>query len=469
MLVPYFEAVRTRLGVPIDFDPAATALAADRARSATTSNAVGADRVDRRDVELLSIDPAGSRDLDQALQIERAGSGYRFRYAIADVVAWVEAGDPIDAEAHRRGTTVYCPDVRVPLHPLALSEGAASLLADSDRPAVLWELALDQRGEIVDATLERALVRNRRALSYDAVQAELDAGTTDESLRLIEEVGRLRRELETARGGVSLVLPEQSVERAGDHFELRYEPTLPVEDHNAQLSLCCGIAAAGLMVGGGVGILRTLPPAAPEAFDRLRRHAAALGVDWPDDVPYAAWVRTVDPTTPSGAALMQQCAQTLQGSGYLAFDGDLPADPAAHRHAAIAADYGHVTAPLRRLADRYATECSLAAAAGRRPPAWVVEGLAGLPATMAETGRRAHAVDRAAVDLMEAAVLMDRIGDHFEAVVTGTRRGAATVQLIEPAVIATVPADGLEPGSAVRLRLVSADLDAGRVELVPVR
>src|SRR4029453_7609660 len=94
---------------------------------------------DRTGVELVTIDPKGSRDLDQAFgAARRAGGGVRVWYAIADVAAFVTTGDPVDAEAHRRGVTFYGPDRRLPLHPAELSEGAASLLPRGARPAVPW-------------------------------------------------------------------------------------------------------------------------------------------------------------------------------------------------------------------------------------------------------------------------------------------------------------------------------------------
>ena len=87
---------------------------------------------------MITIDPAGSRDLDQAMHLTRSGSGFLISYAIADVAAFVTPGGPIDLEAHRRGMTLYAPDRRIPLHPPVLSEGAASLLPDQLRPALLW-------------------------------------------------------------------------------------------------------------------------------------------------------------------------------------------------------------------------------------------------------------------------------------------------------------------------------------------
>jgi exoribonuclease R len=79
-------------------------------------------------------------DLDQALHVDRAGDGFRVHYAIADVAAFVTAGDAIDVEAHKRGETLYGADAKIPLHPKVLSEDAASLLPDQMRPALLWTI-----------------------------------------------------------------------------------------------------------------------------------------------------------------------------------------------------------------------------------------------------------------------------------------------------------------------------------------
>lgn len=457
-LAARFASIRQQLGVPETFPSDVVALAEQRAGAGP-----GQIVEDRRDIEFLSIDPEGSRDLDQALHIERRGSGYRFHYAIADVAHWVTAGDVIDVEARRRATTVYCPDERVPLHPTTLSEGAASLLEGQDRPAVLWTIDLGQGGEIEDVDVRRATVRNRRALSYTEVQAALDRGDTDPAFRLIEEVGRHRLDVERARGGVSLDLPEQSVDRVDDHYELRYDEQLAIEGWNAQLSLCCGMAAAGLMLDAKVGILRTLPAAEPSTLDALRTSSRALGVPWPDDLTYPAWVRSLDPSTPAGDALMAQAARTLRGAGYLTFDGEVPAD---HQHHALAADYAHVTAPLRRMIDRFANECVLAAAAGTRPPGWVTDAMPSLPEEMAAGTQLASKVDRAVVELAEAAILTHLVGHTFDAVVTGAGRGQSTVQLEDPAVIASVHAD-LAVGTAVTVRLVAADVDGPTVRFEP--
>ena len=200
-----FAAIRKRLEVPGPMPPEVEAAAAEAARRAVT-----ADRVHRRDLPFVTIDPPGSRDLDQALCIEVTADGHRVHYAIADVAAFVDPGDPIDAEARRRVMTMYSPDERSPLHPTALSEGAASLLPDGDRPAVLWTVDLDDGGEVVDRRIERAVVRSRAQLDYDEGQRLADAGGHP-ALGELSTVGERRMAVQAARGGISLHLPSQTV------------------------------------------------------------------------------------------------------------------------------------------------------------------------------------------------------------------------------------------------------------------
>lgn len=459
-LDPIFERIRRDNQVRDPFPAAVTAAAA---RTAATSPPNVAEAADRRDLELITIDPPGSKDLDQAVHVARRGSGYRFSYAIADVAAWVHPGDAIDVEARARGVTIYCPDRRVPLHPTELSEGSASLLADVDRPALLWTVDLDQRGEVADAHVERSIVRVRETLGYPDAQTRLDDGTATESLRLVEELGRLRVEREIDRGGISLQLPDQNVAAEGDGYVLHYEASLPIETWNAQMSLCCGMVGAQLMIDAGVGILRTLPAADDDAISELRRQAAAFDVAWPADVGYSAWVRGLRDDTPSGAALLASAARSFRGAGYLAFDGPLPSD---HRHSAIASTYAHVTAPLRRLVDRFGSEFALAASEGRPASPWARQALETLPEVMGDTTRRASMVDRGVIDVMEAATMASHVGETFDAMVTSVGGQHARVQLRDPAVIASIGADSHGPGDEVRLVLRSVDIAGGKVELV---
>lgn len=398
---------------------------------------------ERVELPLITIDPPGSRDLDQAVHIARRGDGHRVSYAIADVGSLVGAGSPLDEEAHARGVTVYAPDAKAPLYPLPLSEGNGSLLPGVWRPAVLWTIDLDGSGERRDVDVRRAEVRSVAQHTY----ADLPADRAG----LLAEVGELRAERERERGGVSLRLPEQEVVPDGaGGWSIAYRVPLASEDHNAQVSLLTGMAAAELMIGAGLGIVRVQPPPERRSLERLRLQAHALGHEWPEGRSYPDFVRSLDPADPRAAALLQEAAEVGRGAGYEAFDG---APPEQRSHFSIAADYAHATAPLRRLQDRWVSECSLAAAAGVEPPGWVREGLAALPEAMREGDRRAGAVERAVIDLVEALVLSGREGEGFDGIVVDE----ATVQLADPAVRAPIEGDCPAPGAAVRVELIAAD------------
>ncbi len=444
-------AIREELGVRVEFPPEVEQAAAQCAASPRLPE------LDRTDIPFITIDPPGARDLDQALHIERVGSGYVVYYAIADVAAFVSAGDPVDVESHRRGETLYGADTRVPLHPPAISEDAASLLPDQTRPALLWTIKVDKTGEGTDVTVVRALVRSRAQLDYASVQKELDAGTAEEPLQLLREVGLLRQRREAVRGGVTLPLPEQVVEVDGEHWSLDFRTMLPVEGWNAQISLLTGMAAASLMVYARVGLLRTLPPADHRDVQRLHRTAHALGIEWPAEQLYPDFIRSLDPSKPSHAAMVLACTRLLRGAGYVAFDGEVPAQP---EHAALASEYAHVTAPLRRLGDRYAGEVCVALCAGEDVPTWVLNALPALPEELQASGQIARKYEGRILDLVESAVLKRRVGETFAGVVVevadNEQRG--TVVLKDPAVEAHVTSSRPLPlGAEVQVRLTEAD------------
>ncbi|MFF3940213.1 RNB domain-containing ribonuclease [Streptomyces phaeofaciens] len=455
-------ALRTGLGVPLAF-PLGVLAEAERA-----AKAPALPDHDATDIPFVTVDPPGAADLDQALHLARHGTGYRLRYAIADVAAFVVPGGPVDAEAHRRVTTLYFPDGKIPLHPAVLSEGAASLLPGHDRPAALWTLDLDADGRTVAVDVHRALVRSRARLDYPDVQRRIDAGTAEEPLMLLATVGRLRERLEEERGGISLNVPEQEIVERDRAYALTYRAPLPAEGWNAQLSLLTGMAAADLMLASGTGVLRTLPTAPDGAVGRLRHTAHALRIDWPHHVSYAKLIRSLDPHEPRHAAFLQECTTLLRGAGYTVFrDGRLPE---ITTHSAVAAPYTHCTAPLRRLVDRYTTALCLAAVAGEPPPDWVPAALDALPKEMAEGGRRAGAVERACVDTVEAALLGDRVGEEFDGCVVDVderRPTVGTVQLESPAVIGRIDGDPLPLGERLRVRLTEADPAGPTVRFVP--
>ena len=150
-LADALAALRESLEVPTGFPATVETEAAESAPAEP--------ELDLRDIPFATLDPLGSRDLDQAFHLERAGSGFTVRYAIADVPSFVAPGSAVDAEARRRGQTLYAADGTIPLHPRVLSEDHATLLPDVDRPALVWTFSLDTAGAVTDFRLERALIR----------------------------------------------------------------------------------------------------------------------------------------------------------------------------------------------------------------------------------------------------------------------------------------------------------------------
>jgi exoribonuclease R len=451
--------IQSELDLPGAFSPEVLAAAEAAAANPRLPD------LDRTELPFVSIDPDGAMDLDQALHIERSGDGYVVHYAIADLAAFVTPGDPVDLESHQRGETFYGADSKIPLHPKVISEDAGSLLPDQVRPALLWTITCDETGEGTEVFVERARVRSTAKLTYVEAQQALDDGTAGESLQLLKEIGKLRIRRDAVRGGVSLPLPEQEVDIKGHHWTLEFRSMLPVELWNAQISLLTGFGAASLMVEARVGLLRTLPPPDPRDVKRLQRTAKALGIDWPAEQTYPDFIRALDPTNPKHTAMVVASARLLRGSGYVAFDGEVPDQP---QHAALVSEYAHVTAPLRRLCDRYAAEVCVALCAEEEVPAWVLAALPDLPKTMQRSGQRAKSYERAVLDLVEAGVLADRVGEEFEAVVVNVdekdpKRGTVVVK--GPSVEAPVVSDSALPlGTDVTVRLATADVVARKVQ-----
>ncbi|WP_258802734.1 RNB domain-containing ribonuclease [Pseudarthrobacter sp. NS4] len=466
------SALRTELELPGPYP----AKAVQDAEAAVASLQLPA--YDLTDVGFITIDPASSTDLDQALFIERDGDGYHVLYAIADVPSFVTPGGPLDAETRRRGQTFYAPDGRIPLHPEIISEGAGSLLPEQDCSAFVWDFRLDGDAEVTAVTVRRARIRSRAKLSYKGAQAELDSGNAPPVLQLLKEVGLKRVEQERARDGASLNMPDQEIIQLPDGgYRIAAAPQLPVEDWNAQISLMTGMAAAQLMLAGKVGILRTMPAPDERSLNHFRLQTEVLGKPWDGEVSYGEYLRTLDPTDPRQLAIMHSAGMLFRGAAYTAFDGTVPEDAV---QSAIGAAYAHTTAPLRRLVDRFVLVICEALSNGGHVPAWAREALPSLPEIMAGSDQLASRMERMALDTVEAALLVNHIGQEFEAIVISGSKpqkdngngsngkngngkngngngGSGIIQVAEPAVTARCAGE-LASGTKVRVRLVSSDI-----------
>lgn len=453
-----FDQLFDDFDVPRSFPP--EVLEAAEVAAARPLGGSDSPHVDRTDIEFLTLDPASSTDLDQAFAIEMAGPGddadVILRYAIADVGWFVRHGDPIDREAWKRGVTVYMPHDRVGLHPPRLAEDAGSLLPGSPKPAVVFVVRIAPDGSVALDGVERAMIRNRAKLAYSTVTAaDLPAAFPELARRF--EIG------ERARGADRIQMPEQEVVRVehGGHagFELRFRPRNDAENQNAAMSLATNMAVADALHAAGTGLFRTMPGVDERRVGRLRHTARAFGLDWPKHQSLVDFELSLPSGDPKTSAFQLAVRRASGGASYEPFDPDV-----RPWHAAVAATYSHVTAPLRRLADRYVIEAALAVANGSPVPDEIEQAFTELPEAMRHGDSRANRVDRAAIDLAEAVVLHGREGEVFDAVVTDEDDRGARIQVLEPAVVARVVARRVDPGDDVQVKLVRADPAERRVE-----
>jgi exoribonuclease R len=452
--------IREQAGIPVAFPDAVTRLAAERVAAGPRP----VDRVDLTELDFVTLDPATSTDLDQAFVVGRDGGTVVVHYAIADVAAFVVPGDAIDAEAWRRAVTVYAPDGSTPLYPRVISSGAASLLPDGPRPAVVLEVGVAPDATPTLRRVRRALVRSRAKLAYETT-------TPDDLPEPVRELARRMQDGERRRGAFRIDTPEQEVvEDAAvpGGIRLRFAARQASEEVNASMSLAVNLAVASAMIGAGTGLFRMMADPTDREVASLRRTAASFGIDWAPDESLRDLVARIDATEPRAAALLMAARRAGGGASYayLRTDGSGPAP----WHAAMAAPYAHVTAPMRRLADRFVLELVSAQMNGEPVPDFVDEALPRLPQLMDDADGRAARIDRAAIDLAECLMLEPAIGRRFEAVVVETDpSGPATVHIDDPAVAVRVRLRGVEPGDVVELRLTGVDTARRRLDFTRTR
>jgi exoribonuclease R len=265
------------------------------------------------------------------------------------------------------------------------------------------------------------------------------------SIEPLADLGLARRAHRVHQGAIELGIPEQEVVDGDGGWQLAWRPRIPVDGANAEVSLLTGSAAAQMMLTARIGMLRTLPEPRRHDVQEFLARAREHGVrgDSPAEV-----IESLHGSNVGHLALMQDATSLLRGAGYEAFDGK---GPNVRSHAGIGEPYAHVTAPLRRLADRFGTEVCLALAAGREVDPDIRTALPALPELMDASDGRASDVDRAVIDQVEAWSV--KVGQRFAAVVMRANDDEATVMLRSPAVVATCDGPNLTPGTRVTVEV----------------
>lgn len=426
----------------------------------------------------VTIDEVHSRDLDQALFVERRaskrqGSGFTVWYAIADPAWCVRPGSQLFAEALRRGATYYLPGLVIPMLPRELSEDIVSLNPRVDRRAMVFEVALDVHGEVEKTRIRRARVRSRVKTAYDTVQAIFDgdapvpgsesvreeepglAARVAESLHLLREVGQLRIALAESRDVVSLRRSEIAVSLAGQEglrFVAMTDPRNDVERYNEQISLLCNVEGARFLRRGDTAgdavqpIYRTHAPPPPERLDELADQIAALvelrGLDadrWSwrrGRGSLAEYLRQLPSTGPEARLARSVHRQAMLVGGRSLFT----TVPGIH-YGVGAEVYGRFTAPMREIVGIFEHKETWEKLAGDASPGNTADDEA-LREQVVEASNRARQTQRELDREVNRRVLDQLFGDDLKhpleerpsrrGTVMGVSRSKVHVTLDEP-------------------------------------
>src|ERR1700681_4484932 len=433
---------------------------------------------DLRNLLWSSIDNDTSKDLDQIEVAERLPNGdVKVMIGIADVDAFVAKDTPIDQHAERETTSVYTGVSIFPMLPNELSTGASSLLENSDRPAVVTEFLVNNGGSLSSSNVYRAIVRNKAQLTYNAVGAWLEgtaaappkvAASSDlhAQLKLQDDVAQALRKLRFEHGALNLdtnealpvVLHDQVVDVLNQG---KNRATELIEDFM--------IAANGVVARllEKVSSLRRIVKT-PEHWDGIVRLAAAQGENLPaqpDSKALNNFLLKRKAADPDHFADLSLAVIKLIGPGEYVLER--PGEPAQGHFGLAVQDYTHSTAPNRRFAD-VVTQRLLKAFTTGTPGPYSDEELSGIAKNCTLKEDAARKVEREMSKRLAAVVMSKRIGETFDAVVTGVTPHGTFIRVMKPHVEGLLAQgyQGLDVGDKLRVKLTRTDVQHGYIDFV---
>jgi VacB/RNase II family 3'-5' exoribonuclease len=430
-----------------------------------------------RDLPWCSIDNDDSRDLDQLSVAEPlAGGRVRVLVAVADVDVAAGRGTPIDRHAAINTTSVYTPAVVFPMLPLRLSNDLTSLNADTDRLAMIVAYVVAPDGSVESDDVSGARVRNRAHLVYEDIDAflagrgplprEAHAPGMRDQLELQDRVAQVLSRRRHELGALDFETSDTYVRFDGDRLR-GLEPRLPNRAKSLIENLMIaanGVVARFLDRRGSPSIRRVVH--APERWDRIVAIAAGLHYAMPqtaDPRALAQFLRARKDADPADFPELSHTIIRLVGSGqYLV---DTPGVDAPGHFALAVKDYSHSTAPNRRFSDLL-TQRLLKAVLRNEPAPYSIEELTTLARLCTSREDDANRVERQVRKSAAAMLVADRVGQRFQAVVTGASPKGTYVRTLAPHIEGRVVRGerGLDVGDRVSVQLVSVDVQRGFID-----
>jgi len=445
----------------------------------------GVDDKSIRDLRALpwsSIDNDDSRDLDQLGVAELLeGNKVRIQVAISDVDALVKRATPVDSHARWNTTSVYTPGGIFAMLPERLSTDLTSLNPDQDRLAIVISYVVLEDGSIESPEIYRALVHNHAKLAYPSVAAWLDGegpmpetmGNTSgiaDQIRIQDEVTARLRERRHEHGALNLeTIEPQAVVKDG-----RIVDMVPVEKNRAReliedMMIAANEVTARYLTESNYPTLRRVVRS-PERWDRIEELAASFGVTLPPDPDAKAlesFLRRRRKADPLRFPDLSLTVIKLMGAGEYAVN--LPGEePIGHFGLAVR-DYSHSTAPNRRYPDLI-TQRLLKGALAARPVPFGSDELNELAAHCTQQEDAAKKVERQVRKSAAALLLHDRIGQRFDALVTGASDKGTWARVLTPPVEGRVVKGfkHLDVGDRIRVELLEVDVERGYIDFARV-
>lgn len=463
-------------GFQPDVPPEATAELASVTSAPPPAAATG-DIRDLRHLLWSSIDNDTSRDLDQVEVAEAEAGGVRVRVGIADVDAFVKAGQPLDRYAGSETTTVYAGIENFPMLPEALSTGATSLLETGDRLSLVVEFLVAKDGAVSAGAVSRALIRNRAQLTYDAVGAWLEGRAAPPPK--VAASTELQAQLQLQHSVASALCAARHQHGALDIDTIETHPVVMNDQvvdvvrqqKNAATELiedfmisANGVVARLFESNGRASIRRVVRT--PKRWDRIVALAAAQGGHLPDQPDAKAlndFLSSRKAADPDHFADLSLSVIKLMGPGEYVLER--PGDaPTGHFGLAVQ-DYTHSTAPNRRYAD-LVSQRLLKSMLSKAPSPYGDDALAAIADRCTKMEDAARKVERAMSKRISAVAMTRRIGQTFDAIVTGVTPHGTFVRALDPHVegLLASGAQGVDVGDRLRVKLVHTDPTRGFID-----
>jgi exoribonuclease II len=433
---------------------------------------------DLRPLLWCSIDNDDSRDLDQlSVAAPLPGGDVKVLVAIADVDAAVGKGSPVDRHAALNTTSVYTPGVIFPMLPERLSTDLTSLNEHQDRLAVVIEFVISPDGQVKASDIYGAQVNNKAKLAYNAVGAWL-AGEgplspaaaavpgMDEQLRIQDRVAQALDGLRVEHGALGFETIEVENVFDGDALhEVRSQKPNRAKSLIANLMIAANGVTARFLDQKGFPSLRRVVKS-PERWDRIRVLAEGLGDKLPadaDSIALAAFLDRRKKADPDTFPDLSTSVIRLLGRGEYVVDPP-GAEPPGHFGLAVR-DYSHSTAPNRRFPDLVAQRLLKAALAGHPAPYSLGE-LDQIATQCTKQEDAANKVERQVRKSAAAMVVQSRVGETFDAIVTGASNKGTFVRVMSPPIEGKLMGShpGVDVGDRLRVRLSGVNIDRGFID-----